>query len=123
MQRLFESQNELVASAVGIGRGGLAVALAKSAVAGQTGANVILQKIPGQAHATDSILFSESQGRILVSVRSDEETQFKKIIHSVPHARIGEVGGCSLSIGLSKSNIDIPLQTLTNAYRKFFKDW
>ncbi|MEK7480258.1 MAG: AIR synthase-related protein, partial [Patescibacteria group bacterium] len=79
----------IVASAIGIGRGGLAVALAKSSVAGQLGANVDLSDIPGGARTPDAKLFSESQGRFTISVRKGNEKKFEAMLKKVPFARIG----------------------------------
>lgn len=113
----------LVVSAIGVGRGGIGVALAKSAIAGHVGASVDLTKLPGKAKAADSILFSESQGRILVSVRPDEVSAFERILKKVPHAKIGLVGGAAVSIKLPKARIEENLTTLASAYRKPFKKY
>ena len=113
----------LAASAIGVGRGGLAVALAKTTIAGQLGADVDIENIPGAARRADSILFSESQGRILVSIRPDAEKEFVGIIRHIPHVRIGEVSNKpALSIKLPGPSIDMPLSKLTDAYRRKFKD-
>ncbi|MCR4280976.1 MAG: AIR synthase-related protein, partial [Candidatus Kaiserbacteria bacterium] len=113
-----------VASAIGVGRGGLAVALAKSVVAGQLGAKVNLKNLPGNAKSADAILFSESQGRILVSVRKGKEKEFEKIMKGVPMARIGEIVDTgALSVELPKTNFNISTPELTKAYRSFFKNW
>ena len=112
-------QNSLIASAIGVGRGGLAVALAKSAVAGQLGVSVALKNIPGNAKSSEARLFSESQGRFIVSVRKGSEKKFETILKNVPHARIGEVSGTSFRT----DSFDIPLPKLTESYRSFFKQW
>ncbi|MDO8561202.1 MAG: AIR synthase-related protein, partial [bacterium] len=113
-----------VASAISIGRGGLAVALAKSAVAGQLGAKVNLKNLPGSAKTGDAILFSESQGRVSVSVRPGKEAEFEQIMKGVPMARIGEVVDTgALAVEFPKTNFNISISDLTNAYRSFFKKW
>ena len=117
-------QKGLVASALGLGRGGLAVALAKSAIAGQLGAEANLTNIPGKTKKPESILFSESQGRILVSVRRSVQKKFEKLFRSVPLVNIGEVvQAWSLSLNLPESKAEIPLPALTESYRSFFKLW
>ena len=117
-------QAGLVASAIGVGRGGLGVALAKSAIAGQLGTHVDLTSIPGSVKSGGSILFSESQGRILVSIRQGREKEFEKVMKVVPCARIGEVGqATSVSITLTETKVELPLPTLAESYRSFFKDW
>ena len=116
-------QNDFIASAIGVGRGGLAVALAKSAVAGQLGASVNLTKISGTAKRSEAILFSESQGRMLVSVRRGRESDFERACQGVTLTRIGEVGGSSVSFQLPTANCQLSVSDLTESYRSFFKNW
>lgn len=116
-------RSDVVASALAVGRGGLAAALGKSAIAGQLGAMLELSTLPGTAKTADAILFSESQGRILVSVRAGSEAAFEKSMKGVACARIGTVAGKDLAIVFTTSAIKVPLQKLTDAYRKTFKDW
>ncbi|MBI4068187.1 phosphoribosylformylglycinamidine synthase, partial [Candidatus Kaiserbacteria bacterium] len=114
----------LVASAIGVGRGGLAVALAKSAVAGQLGASVDLSKVPGNARRADSILFSESQGRMLLSVRRSAQKEFEKLFRSVPLSLIGEViQAHEVSLTLPNEKVELLLSALSESYRSFFKEW
>ena len=117
-------QKGLVASAIGVGRGGIAAAMAKSAIAGQLGLRLNLNLVPGGAKSADAILFSESQGRMLVSVRRDAQKQLEQVFKGIPHAHIGEiVETSSMSIALPKEKIEIQLSALTEAYRAFFKHW
>ncbi|MDO8561773.1 MAG: phosphoribosylformylglycinamidine synthase subunit PurL [bacterium] len=116
-------QNNLVASAISVGRGGLATALAKSSIAGRLGAEVSVSKIPGNAKKDDAILFSESQGRMLVSVRPESKDAFEKIFRGLAVTEIGTVGVETVSIALPDANIKTSLVGLTNAYRSFFKNW
>ncbi|RJR13047.1 phosphoribosylformylglycinamidine synthase subunit PurL [Candidatus Parcubacteria bacterium] len=113
----------LVASAVGIGRGGLGVALAKSAIAGQLGAEANLSSVPGGTKAPASILFSESQGRVLVSVRRGKEKEFETLMHGIPHAHIGKVSEKNLTVKVENDSSTIPVSELTEAYTSFFKNW
>lgn len=116
--------SRLVASAIGLGRGGLAAALGKSAIAGKLGIDVQLSKIRGDASSTEALLFSESQGRALVSVRPNAREEFEKIMRFIPHAKIGEVSNDSMvHISHKKQRIDLPLSDLAVAYRAPFKNW
>ncbi|MBI5645201.1 phosphoribosylformylglycinamidine synthase [Candidatus Kaiserbacteria bacterium] len=112
----------LLASAVGVGRGGLGVALARSVIGGQIGAQIDLKNLPGDAKKADSILFSESQGRIVVSVRPQAAARFEQLIAKIPHSRLGEVCGTALVVNAS-TTVKIPVAGLTNAYRKTFRNW
>ena len=120
----YAIQKGLVASAIGVGRGGLAVALAKSTVAGQLGARVDVSKIPGKAETAEAILFSESQGRFVISIARTAQKEFEKTLKGVPLSNIGEVvQAASLSIATKEAKVELPLPTLTESYRSFFKHW
>ncbi|MEK7107228.1 MAG: AIR synthase-related protein, partial [Patescibacteria group bacterium] len=110
-------------SAISIGRGGLAVALAKSCVAGQLGAKIDLQNLPGNAQLDDAVLFSESKGRVLVSVRPESKAAFEKLYQGLTLVEIGKVNGESVSIELPKTRVEASVSELTEAYRSFFKNW
>ncbi|MDO8552772.1 MAG: AIR synthase-related protein [bacterium] len=113
-----------VASAISLGRGGLGVALAKSCVAGQLGASVNLKNIPGDAKQDDSILFSESQGRVLVSVRAGHEKEFENIVRKLPFVKIGTTtDNSNLTLSIGRQYADISVYELTQAYKSFFKNW
>ena len=114
---------DLIASAIGVGRGGLATALAKSAVAGQLGFSADLSNIPGEAKRTDSVLFSESQGRIFLSVRKGKEKEFEKLLKGIQFARIGEVGKGTCAITVESKTLEYSVSALTESYRSFFKQW
>ena len=82
---------ELISSAVSVGSGGLAIALAKASVGGMLGCNVSLKNLPGDFSSTDSALFSESQGRILVTISKENVKKFEKEIKEIPYAKLGIV--------------------------------
>jgi len=113
----------IIASAISVGRGGLAVALAKSCVAGQLGADVSLKNLPGNAKLADAILFSESQGRVLVSVRPESKAAFERVYKGLSYVEIGKVAGKSVSIELPNVRVETSVAELTSAYRSFFKNW
>ncbi|QDK70969.1 phosphoribosylformylglycinamidine synthase subunit PurL [Lactococcus protaetiae] len=76
----------LVESAHDLSEGGLAIALAESAFAGNLGVTV-------KFDATDAQLFSETQGRFILSVSADKTADFEKLAteHAVKFVQIGEV--------------------------------
>jgi len=117
-------QQGLVASAIGVGRGGLAVALAKSAIAGQLGSRVNLNMLAGNLKSPEAILFSETQGRFVISVSRKVQKEFEKLLAGVALTNIGEVvQDASVSIILPGAEVDLPLSALTGSYRSFFKHW
>jgi len=94
LYRAFDRALEegLVVSSVSVERGGLGIAMARSAMAGMLGVNVDLALVPGgEALREDVILFSESQGRLLVSVAPANCTAFEELFTGMPCARIGRV--------------------------------
>ena len=114
----------LVASAIGVGRGGLGVALAKTAIAGQLGMRLHLDLVPGTAMTLESVLFSESQGRMLVSVPRAAQKEFETLFKGIPFSQIGEVvEAANVSIRHDDTETRLSLRSLTDAYRSFFKDW
>ena len=83
--------SDLLASAHDCGDGGLAVALAESAIAGDTGFAVTL---PGDLPPVVT-LFSESASRVVVSVTATKADSLEALAsaHGQPWFRIGETGG------------------------------
>ncbi|ANI91580.1 phosphoribosylformylglycinamidine synthase subunit PurL [Dietzia timorensis] len=81
------SRDGLVTSAHDVSEGGLAQSLVEAAIAGECGVRVVLPD------GADPFvwLFSESAGRIVVSVPRGEEPRFQQMLSAqrLPHARIG----------------------------------
>jgi phosphoribosylformylglycinamidine synthase len=86
----------IIRSAHDCSEGGLAIALAESCLAGGIGARVeAASDLPGAV-----ALFSESQGRAVVTVAADHYDALKTlaVTHATPCVRIGTVGGDRLVI-------------------------
>ncbi len=115
---------ELVASAHGIYRGGMAVHLAMVAMGGNLGMNVHLDRIPAvQVERDDVLLFSESAGRFVVSIDSQNKDQFEKIFEGLPCASIGEVTkNPELVINAIDDSplVNVPVADLKAAWKKPF---
>lgn len=119
-------QKNVIASSISVGRGGLATALAKKAIGGQLGLSVSLQNLPGQVTRDDFALFSESQGRILVTIAKENKVPFEKAFAGNTFKEIGTVtkGQTLIVNGLSGNEVaNIDLKKVTDAYRKTFKDY
>jgi phosphoribosylformylglycinamidine synthase len=86
----------LLASAHDLSDGGLAVALAESAMAARLGAEVVL----GEAPRPSAWLFGESTGRALISCDPANAAALEAMVraHGVPFAWLGRVGGERLTI-------------------------
>ncbi len=116
----------LIASAISVGIGGLGMALAKTAMAGGLGIEVSLKNIKGSVTRDDFALFSESQGRIVVSVDPKKKKEFETIMGKNAFALIGKVRSDDvISIkGLKKSEIvETKIGKAIKAYKGTFKEY
>ena len=85
------SQKQLISSAISITRGGLGVAVAKMTLAGKLGVEISLNGLPGKTSRNDFVLFSESQGRIIVSINPKNKARFESFMKKNSFACIGYV--------------------------------
>lgn len=114
-------QKELVASSISVTSGGLGIALVKACVGGMLGCNVSIKNLPGNAMSADAKLFSESAGRILVSVSPENVSQFEKIIKGISCVKMGKVekNGKVIIIDGKTKIIDSNVKKLHDIYHKF----
>jgi phosphoribosylformylglycinamidine synthase len=82
----------LVASAHGVYRGGLGVHLAMVAMGGNLGLQVDARRLPVEGVSRlDTLLFSESAGRFLLTVDPGRSREFEALFAGLPLACIGTV--------------------------------
>lgn len=112
---------ELVASAMSVTSGGLGITLAKASVGGMVGCKADIKNISGDAKSVDATLFSESQGRILVSVNPKNVSKFEKIIKNIAHTKLGKVTKDSKFIITEgkKKVVDSNVKKLHDIYHSF----
>ena len=126
-QSFFQAaKKRIISSAISITRGGLGVALVKNSLAGKLGVEVSLVKLPGQVSRNDFALFSESQGRFLVTVNPKNKKLFEKIMKGNPIKLIGQVINNQQLIikGLdNKIIINLSLGQVEKAYKSTFKNF
>jgi phosphoribosylformylglycinamidine synthase len=80
----------LVSSCHDCSDGGLGVALAETAFAGGLGMFIDLRKVPtADVDRNDFLLFSESQGRFVVTISLENEKRFEEMIKGSVFAKIG----------------------------------
>jgi phosphoribosylformylglycinamidine synthase len=119
-------QQQIIASAISVTRGGLAVAFAKMAMAGKRGLQLELDTIPGSWSSYHHLLFSESQGRIVVTVAPQYKTQFETIMAGQSIACIGTVSRTSRVVLLGTRHqqqlpiVDTCVEHLLKTYRSGF---
>jgi phosphoribosylformylglycinamidine (FGAM) synthase-like enzyme len=107
--------------------GGLAVAAAEMAFAGDLGMEIQLKNVPViNLTRNDKILFSESNSRILVEVPKSKDDDFKKIMKGNVYAKIGEVTKTKSFViyGLNGHPvIEDKIDSLREAWKKPLRWW
>ena len=113
-------KKELVASSISLTSGGLGIALARATVGGMLGCNVSLKNLSGGATSIDAKLFSESQGRILVSVAPKNLSLFEKIVKDIPQTKLGKVSkDGKVIITDTKKIVETNVKKLHTIYHRF----
>jgi len=85
-------QKGLVASAHGIYKGGLGVALAQMSFAGGYGLEINLEKVPTENLNSDAkILYSESASRFVITISPENKGNFEKMMKGSIFSKIGYV--------------------------------
>ena len=119
-------EKELIASSISLTAGGLAIGLAKACVGGMLGCKVSIKNLPGNLYGgnssvADKKLFSESQGRILVSVSPRIVSAFEKVVKNVPHIKLGKIerSGKIIIMNGNKKIINTNVKKLHKIYHKF----
>jgi phosphoribosylformylglycinamidine synthase len=106
--------------------GGIGVAAAEMAFAGELGLRIDLKKVPTSGlERNDKILFSESNSRFLVEVDKNKQDEFERIMGGNIFAKIGEVTTDKklVVIGLNgKSVVEEDVLELKRVWKGTF-DW
>ncbi len=119
-------KSNLLASAISVGRGGLGVALTKTAMAGDLGLEISLKNLPGKFTRDDFALFSESQGRIIVSINPKNKARFESFMKKNSFACIGYVTQQkNILIKNPQGNkiIDLKLKSALESYKSTFEEF
>ncbi len=118
-------EKELLASCHAVGRGGLGVHLSLLTMAGGLGLDIDLVGLPvvvDRALAFEKLLFSESAGRLIVTVNPENRATFEKLCKGLPCACIGTVTDSHdrLRIKGADASVDLPVSALEAAFNKTF---
>ena len=113
----------LVLGAASVGRGGLAVAACRMALAGDLGLEMDLTaaEVEPAGLRADRVLYAESQGRILLAVRPEREQAFRDLLASTPARCIGaftEDPVVRISRGPGEPCLTVRVDRLREAYRQ-----
>ena len=110
----------VVASAQSVHRGGLAVALAKTAMGGMLGMDISLENLPGTASRDDFKLYSESQGRVVVTVAPEYRDRFEEIMGDQTFSHLGQVtdnGSFTIRGTGSREIVNTSINELLGSYK------
>lgn len=117
---------DLLASSQSVHRGGLAVALAKTALGGMHGMSISLQGLLEEVENDDIALFSESAGRVIVTVNPERRDTFESLCTNIPYHWLGSITKDSQFIvyGLTgKEVVTAKLDQLLKTYRARFANF
>src|SRR6266545_805522 len=112
------AERRVLSSAHDVADGGLAVALAESAMKDGIGAEIALEA----GVRSSSLLFGESSGRALVTFQGRNEAAVRATTEQsdVPFAVVGRVGGGSLTISVGRKVIDESVSALRDLWSTAF---
>ncbi|WP_395462645.1 AIR synthase-related protein [Wolbachia endosymbiont of Cantharis cryptica] len=126
-RKLYECYNQavkddIIASAIAPNLGGLVIALAKSLIAGDLGAEIDLSLVPtGKTQNTDTmnkiIMFSESQSRILVTIAPQNQKRFEELFKGVVFSCIGKV--TEEKVLNTKDIVEVKVKNLADSYNSY----
>lgn len=114
LELIREDDNGNITAVHDCSSGGLGIALSEMSISGNLGAIIDLKKVPVKGNLNlSTILFSESHGRYIITVKKDSvEEVLSKI--TVPCAIIGEVQGDSLVI---EDQFTVDVEELKKSYK------
>ncbi|MFH1307661.1 MAG: AIR synthase-related protein [archaeon] len=117
---------ELVASCQSVGLGGLGVALSKSAIAGNLGLEASFENLACDCSRDDFALYSQSQGRLVVSIAPEYRERFEELMQGTIYSLIGQVKedtGFSIKGMNGKEIIDSSTESVQVPYKLTFEDF
>jgi phosphoribosylformylglycinamidine synthase subunit PurSL len=118
-------KKQLLSACAAVNKGGIAITLAKMAIAGMLGVEINIADVPNNKLPSKKILYSESQSRFIVTVAKDNIGKFEEEMSGFTFAKIGAVtDNNSLHISNGASTIiKIDIKKLEEVYKKRFKDY
>jgi phosphoribosylformylglycinamidine synthase len=123
---------ELVASCHAVARGGLGVHLGLMAMAGGLGLEIDLSCLPlanesKQGLTDETLLFSESAGRFVLTVAPDKKSVFEKLCKGLPVSCVGMVTDDHTCLKIDgqdkKSLVNLSCDALGEAFNKMFGEY
>jgi phosphoribosylformylglycinamidine synthase len=121
-------KREIIASAKAVARGGIAVHLAMTVMAGGLGLECDLGKIPfddekGEKR-DDILLFSESPGRFIVTIAPENKDSFEELFKNLPFSFVGKITDQNTNFVIKgidgATKIDLPVFELEKVWEQSF---
>ncbi len=106
----------IIASAHDVSVGGIAVCLAEMTLGGDVGCDVDLASLKGLQD--DAKLFSESNGRVIVEVASQDTERFHAVFDRCHVYRLGITGGRWIRINSDTRLIDVPVESARKVWEE-----
>jgi phosphoribosylformylglycinamidine synthase len=103
--------------------GGIGVALAEMCIQASKGAFVDLGEAPRDQMSSAGLLFSETHGRFMVTVRPSMVHEAEKMLADgeIPQARFGTVGGRDLAVSLGRKNlVELSVREMAKVWESSF---
>lgn len=119
------TDRKLLESCTGCYRGGLGIALARKAMAGETGLKVQLKNVPTSLNRLDKILYSETPSRFVVTVKPKNTKKLETVLNNLSYSQIGTVTSTEqLVINYGQREIiETDISDLKKAYKTTFGDF
>ena len=118
----YERANKLKIfnSAIGVDLGGIGVAISKMAIASKKGLIINLKSIKNSS--IEEFLFSQSQSRIIVSIKKINVKKFKKIFNTSSYIKIGKcISSDTIELVDIKKIFKIKVSDLEKSYKQKIK--
>ena len=119
-------KDDLVSSCHAVSRGGLAVHLALTAMGGELGIHIDLDRIPATTELSASqLLYSETCGRFIITVSPQNSERFEEMFHEMDLEQVGMVTDTqqlTITRGKGQTVIRKNIQDLKTAWKKPFGD-
>jgi len=116
---------ELISASKSVNRGGLVIALAKMGISGQLGVDVSLNNLKGEVSNNHVALYSESQGRIIITIDPKNKDQFEKIMQDNSISFIGIVTDNLFKVsGIdNKEIINLDIKEISKNYKSTLRGY
>jgi phosphoribosylformylglycinamidine synthase len=100
--------------------GGLAVAFSLSALGGELGARIELERVPEQGADLDALLFAESNSRFVVTCAPERVAELEAVFRGLPCARVGTVEAApELHVTFfGRPVVELPLEKMRKAFKQ-----